>query len=129
VPENATIEEIKKAYRKLAFQYHPDKNPNDLKAEEAFKRINIAYSILKDSAKKQKYDATRHYYAFSKDAENIYSKNFGDPEYIMAIELEELINLFVKQIDDLYKNIIINIRRRARSVLKGISRFFFGPFN
>ncbi len=56
VPRNATEKEIKKAYRKLARQYHPDANPNDPTAEEKFKEINEAYEVLSDPEKRKKYD-------------------------------------------------------------------------
>ena len=56
VDRTASEEEIKKAYRKLALQYHPDKNPGDSKAEAHFKDINEAYEVLGDSAKRAKYD-------------------------------------------------------------------------
>jgi curved DNA-binding protein len=59
VPETATEEEIKKAYRKLALQYHPDRNPGDKEAEEKFKKINEAYSVLSDPEKRREYDALR----------------------------------------------------------------------
>ncbi len=55
VSENATPEEIKKAYRKLARKYHPDVN-KDPKAEDKFKEINAAYEVLSDATKKQQYD-------------------------------------------------------------------------
>lgn len=57
VKKNATQEEIKKAYRKLARQYHPDANPNDPKAEEKFKEISNAYEVLSDPEKRKQYDA------------------------------------------------------------------------
>ncbi|GAP62546.1 MAG: J domain-containing protein [Ardenticatenia bacterium] len=56
VPKTATQEEIKKAYRKLARQYHPDVNKGDPKAEEKFKEINEAYQVLSDPEKRAKYD-------------------------------------------------------------------------
>ena len=56
VPPNATLEEIKHAYRKIAIRYHPDKNPNDQKAEDKFKEISEAYSILGDPDKRGEYD-------------------------------------------------------------------------
>jgi DnaJ-class molecular chaperone len=60
VSEDADDEEIRKAFRKLAFQYHPDKNPgNEKEAEEKFKDINEAYGVLSDEAKRQQYDAFR----------------------------------------------------------------------
>ena len=56
VNRNATQDEIKKAYRKLAVQYHPDKNPGNKQAEEKFKEINEAYDVLKDEQKRAAYD-------------------------------------------------------------------------
>ena len=56
IDKNASPEEIKKAYRKLAHKYHPDKNQDDKKAEEKFKEINNAYQVLSDSQKKSQYD-------------------------------------------------------------------------
>jgi molecular chaperone DnaJ len=60
VPRTATEEEIKKAYRKLAIQYHPDKNPGNKEAEEKFKEINEAYEVLSDKEKRARYDQFGH---------------------------------------------------------------------
>lgn len=60
VTKNATAEEIKKAYRKLAIKYHPDKNPNDKSAEDKFKEAAEAYEVLSNPEKKQRYDQFGH---------------------------------------------------------------------
>ena len=60
VDKNASADEIKKAYRKLAVKYHPDKNPGDKEAEEKFKEAAEAYSMLSDADKKARYDQFGH---------------------------------------------------------------------
>ncbi|MBI3312926.1 MAG: molecular chaperone DnaJ [Candidatus Omnitrophica bacterium] len=60
VARTATAEEIKKAYRKLALQYHPDRNPGDKKSEESFKEAAEAYAVLSDSEKRAQYDQFGH---------------------------------------------------------------------
>lgn len=65
VAETATVGEIKKAYRRLAKQYHPDRNPNDAQAAERFKEINEAHDVLSDAEKRKKYDRLRRYGAFA----------------------------------------------------------------
>jgi len=86
VKEDSTNEEIRKAYRKLAVKWHPDKNnENKAEAEEKFKNVNHAYSILSDEEKKKEYDNRRRYgdqvpFSFGKDAYDpfdIFNKFFG----------------------------------------------------
>ena len=60
VSKSATSEELKRAYRKLALQFHPDRNPNDPQAEARFKEINEAYEVLSDASKRQRYDTFGH---------------------------------------------------------------------
>lgn len=83
VAKNATAGEIKKAYRKLAMQYHPDRNPDDQGAEEKFKACTEAYEVLSDERKRQIYDTYGHEglkssgYRGPGSAEDIFS-SFGD---------------------------------------------------
>jgi molecular chaperone DnaJ len=60
VDRGASADEIKKAYRKLAIKFHPDKNPDDPTAEDKFKEAAEAYSILSDENKRQRYDQFGH---------------------------------------------------------------------
>ena len=69
VEESATGDDIKKAYRKMAIKYHPDKNPDDASAEEKFKQIAEAYDAIGDDVKRKKYDTERRF------------KNQGGNEY------------------------------------------------
>jgi molecular chaperone DnaJ len=87
VGKDAGADEIKKAYRKQALQYHPDKNPGDKASEEKFKEAAEAYEVLSNPEKKQKYDRYGHaglgnnagggYGGFSMNMEDIFS-HFGD---------------------------------------------------
>jgi len=67
VERKSSDEEIKKAYRKLAVKFHPDKNPGDPHAEEKFKEIGEAYDVLMDADKRAAYDRYGHA-AFSSGA-------------------------------------------------------------
>ena len=60
VSKSASANEIKKAYRKKAIQFHPDKNPGDTKAEQEFKKAAEAYEILSDQQKREQYDRFGH---------------------------------------------------------------------
>jgi len=83
ITKNADSEEVKKAYRRLALKYHPDRNPGDKKAEEKFRQAAEAYEVLRDSQKRSLYDQFGHaglegmqFGAFN-NFENIFS-SFGD---------------------------------------------------
>ena len=67
VKEDASQDQIKKAYRKLALKYHPDKNPGDKKAEEKFKKISEAYYSLGDPKRRKEYDNLRKMGGFTGD--------------------------------------------------------------
>jgi len=90
IARGANDEEIKKAYRRLAIQYHPDRNPGDRQAEERFKEINEAYQVLSDPEKRLQYDRFGHAafqgaqgpggfgFDFSQGFEDVFSDIFGD---------------------------------------------------
>ena len=77
VDRSATLDEIKKAYRKKAIQYHPDKNPGNKEAEEKFKEAAEAYSVLSDADKRAKYDKFGHAGVGSQPGPD-FSGGFGD---------------------------------------------------
>ena len=84
VKKGASIEELKKAYRKLAVKYHPDKNPGDKQAEERFKEINEAYAVLSDPKKKEQFD------------------QFGSNNFHQRYSQEDIFRGF--NVDDLFKD-------------------------
>ncbi len=89
VSRDASPEEIKKAYRRLAIQYHPDKNPGDATAEEKFKQISEAYEVLSDPDKRRRYDQFG-YQAFGPGGgAGGASEGFG------GIDLEEALRTFM----------------------------------
>jgi len=85
VDHNTDIETMKKSYRKLSFQYHPDKNPGDKVAEEKFKQISEAWSVLSDKKKRSDYDKrSRHGKDYDEAFENFYQGRGFDPFDIFA---------------------------------------------
>ena len=92
VPKTATADEIKKAYRTLAFKYHPDRNQGNAAAEEKFKQISAAYDVLGDEAKRRQYDmgySTDSYSTagnqsqqqYQRQYQYTYSNPFGDENF------------------------------------------------
>ncbi len=81
ISETAGLNEIKKAYKRLAIKYHPDKNQGDILAEEKFKAVNNAYQILSDAQQRAQYDLLRSYHQFQQtttytDHNNQYSRTY-----------------------------------------------------
>ncbi len=86
VKRGASDDEIKRAYRKLAMKYHPDKNPNKKEAEERFKEINEAYAVLSDSEKRKQYDT------FGKEK---FQQRFTQEDIFRGFDVDEIFsNLF-----------------------------------
>jgi molecular chaperone DnaJ len=112
ISRSASQEEIKKAYRKLAVKFHPDKNPGDAKAEEQFKEATEAYEVLKDGQKRRQYDQLGHA-AFSQGP-GPSNQGFG------GFDLSDALRAFVRDfggfgdIDDLFASGGRRGRRRQR---------------
>ena len=94
VPKTATADEIKKAYRTLAFKYHPDRNQGNAAAEEKFKQISAAYDVLGDETKRRNYDlggytdnnsysssSAQNQYQYQRQYQYTYSNPFGDDNF------------------------------------------------
>lgn len=114
IPRNATPEQIKKAYRKLARKYHPDVNPDKAEAEEKFKELSEAYEVLMDSQKRQAYDQFGHEGIRSSFGRGGFQWNdfshFSDIEDLFGINIEDLFGRgFGESIFDIFGG-----RRRQR---------------
>ncbi len=90
VPETATTDEIKKAFRRLAKQHHPDRNPNNPQAAERFKEINEAHDVLSDPEKRKKYDQLRRYGAFAGGGGGGARRGPGAPDTGVDFDLSDL---------------------------------------
>lgn len=130
LPRDAEEKDIKKAYRQLALKYHPDRNPGDKEAENRFKDIAEAYSILIDPEKRQQYDmGARYGYAqadeqFSFRGEDIFSAFFRDPRHRAFIN--ELQKEFEKQGVRFDEDFLNNLFTRGGGFVFG-SIFTSGP--
>ena len=99
VERTATADQIKKAYRELAMKYHPDRNPGDTVAEEKFKKISSAYSVLGDETKRKQYDM---YGSTDNSSNTSYSGNYqgswqGSGGYYQGNPFEEWFKDFNRQ--------------------------------
>ena len=86
VDKKATADEIKKAYRKLAVKWHPDKNPNNKAAEEKFKKISEAYAVLSDPKKREQYDQF--------GSADQYRQQYSQEDIFRGFDLDEILKSF-----------------------------------
>jgi len=133
VDRSASTADIKKAYRKLAMQYHPDRNPNDKTAEAKFKEIAEAYEILSDEKKRQQYDQYGHANFAGgaggphADMDDIFS-NFGDIFESMfgqqtSSGRKKRQGPTPQRGHDVYQNITISLKEAYTSVKKTVSYY------
>lgn len=101
VPETADSEAIKKSYRQLARRYHPDKNPGDKEAEEKFKEISAAYTVISDPEKRRQYDQMRKMASAGAGSDGFGGyggfRPGGDPGAWQSINVEDLESIFGRQ--------------------------------
>lgn len=116
VPKNATQEEIKKAYRKLAQRYHPDANPGNKEAEERFKEISAAYDVVGDPAKRKQYDQVREMVASGFGASS--GPSFSDRGGA-RVRFEDLGFGDLGDLGDLLGGLFGTRRGRARATARG----------
>ncbi|MFQ5585590.1 MAG: DnaJ C-terminal domain-containing protein [Thermodesulfobacteriota bacterium] len=108
ITKDASEEQIKTAYRKLALKYHPDRNPDDKKAEEKFKEISEAYAVLSDKEKRRKYDM------------------FGSEKFHQQYTQEDIFRGF--DIGDLFKDFGFGTNDIFSTIFGGRPRGGFGGF-
>src|SRR3990170_2766065 len=93
VQRNCTLEDLKKVYRKLALEYHPDRNPGSKEAEERFKEVNEAYSVLSDPQRREQYDMYGHAAPSGQGFGGFRdrSRRGGDLRYNLTVKFEEAV--------------------------------------
>lgn len=126
VREDASAEEIKKAYRRLAKEYHPDSRGGDKKAEEHFKKISEAYSVLGDPQKRQQYDLMRRSgfsgfegFDFRGPGSGSYRVNFGDNSNDIGDIFSNLFGGGGRQGESLFNNFEEIFRQKKPSRARG----------
>ena len=105
VKKGASMDELKRAYRKLAVKYHPDKNPGDKQAEERFKEINEAYAVLSDPKKKEQFD---------RFGSNTFHQQYSQEDIFRGFNVDDLFKDQGFGTDDIFSRIFGDAMRRQR---------------
>jgi curved DNA-binding protein len=105
VKKGASMDELKKAYRKLAVKYHPDKNPGDKQAEERFKEINEAYAVLSDPKKKEQFD---------RFGSNTFHQQYSQEDIFRGFNVDDMFKDQGFGTDDIFSRIFGDAMRRQR---------------
>jgi len=105
VKKGASVDEIKKAYRKLAVKYHPDKNQGDKQAEERFKEINEAYAVLSDPKKKEEFD---------RFGSNNFHQRYSQEDIFRGFNVDDMFRGQGFGTDDIFSRIFGDAMRRQR---------------
>ena len=121
VDKNATDDQIKKAYRKLALQYHPDRNPGDKSAEERFKEIGEAYAVLSDPKKRKQYDLM--------GAEG-FGRTYSEEEIFQGVDFDSILRDLGLNLDSIFGAFGGSFGRRRPKGTGGFGGFGgFGDFS
>ena len=89
IDQKASPRQIKDTYRKLAFKYHPDRNRENPQAAEKMKRVNEAYAVLSDPAKRREYDAMRH--QFGSSAYSQFRQNYSEQDIFSGSDINQIL--------------------------------------
>ena len=94
VDQNATVQQIKESYRQMAFKYHPDRNTENPAAAEEMKRVNEAYAVLSNPAKKREYDNLRN--QFGSSAYTHFRKNYSEEDIFSGSDINHIFEEMAK---------------------------------
>ncbi len=133
VDQKASARQIKDAYRKLAFQYHPDRNDKNPAAAEKMKSVNEAYAVLSDTDKRREYDSLRQ--QFGSSAYNQFRQNYSEQDIFSGSDINQILEQMARAFglrgfDEIFKEFYGQGYRRYEFRKPGFfanSYFFTGP--